>query len=156
MKKLLFILCLFSITANAEEIKLSCKVSSITNKPNNKLLNQSGLAIIEIDASPPRKIHIYSDILDLDNISTSEPLQKWDTDSWSLSGKDESTENKYRVISEYCDKKRQYCNYDTIQLDRNTGDLIFHRTNTDNKRKITSFIDASGTCTKVDTTKRKF
>jgi hypothetical protein len=140
------------MTAYAEEIKLQCNVKSKYTHNNGKSERESGTAIIDMNTSPPLSISVSSSIemfnptvhaLNMDNATMGKYIIN------------NSNSSKWDVYSETLLKINNFSSKESFVIDRNTGSL-FYRNSSTLPSGETGTMEVSGTCSKVDTTKRKF
>ena len=157
MKKILFFLYFLSIFANADEIKLTCKVRTESLYSNGIKEKLSGLIDLEINEIEDKTwISVSSNLSNINEISVLS--YSFNDDSNRFISTNLSNSNKWDIntLVTYI-KSGQYVESTEIRIkiDRNTGNLnIYSETKFTDKSNILTTV--SGTCSKVDTTKNKF
>jgi len=151
MKKLLLILCLFSMTAHAEETKLTCqaKYSSTTNGVlDNSSDGNLEVSIIQIKSDKLYRVIVTSGLA----IFSAGTVP---TDS-SYDNTDLSNENRWLLSTKHRDNFLSDAQT-IIQINRNTGtiNITYTATVKDEKKSIV-MMKLDGVCSKIDTSKRKF
>ena len=153
MKKLLLIIYLLSITAHAEEIKLQCNVTSKYTESSGKSKRESGTAIIDIDTSSPLYFEVSSSIAVFNDVSIL--VRNKDDNEWKISIVNNSNSSKWDISHDVNVKVKNTYARERIIIDRNTGNVIYRKSFTSSSNQ-TNTTEVTGTCSKVDTTKRKF
>ena len=140
VKKLLLILCLFSMTVNAENVKLACQMDFIQEdnaSPSKRFSELVTFEIMDIGISASTKV--IGDLC-------------FTTCAVRDEVKNNSTPNQWVVLNKTTLNKSVFTT--TLIIDRNTGLVNFSEfATTDPYWKKTS---GSGSCQKVDDTKRMF
>ena len=141
------------MTAYAEDIKLQCNVTSKYTYFFGKSERESGTAIIDVNTSPPLYISVSSSIEMFNDASVL--ARNTDDDFSRESFVNNSNSSKWDVYSETLFKKINFSSKQSFVIDRNTGSLFYRNSFTLSSGE-TGTMEVSGTCSKVDTTKRTF
>ena len=152
MKKLLLILILFSVTSYADEVKLTCQANY--KRTINGILNVNKDGSLEVTIWEGELDKIYRTIvtngltvISAGTVPTKDHYEDMDlsnSNRWFLSSK---------LRNEIFSEQRT-----TIEINRNTGSINANSNATiflDGKKNLVEE-NLSGTCIKVDTTKKKF
>lgn len=141
------------MTAHAEEIKLHCNVTHKYNKSGGQIERDTGTAIIDIDTSPPLEIIVKSTLNVYRSNLFSTSIR--DTPHERFKVTNNSNASKWDVIVGSINDKENYSYVDNIVIDRNVGSVSIRRIIQTEKDSLI-ITEVSGTCSKVDTSKKKF
>ncbi len=145
---------LFSSTASALELKLSCDIKVKVTFSNGDVRDTQGSAIVEVmDYGAGKK---YIGITSADEVANSlsvilkQELGKTITDN--------SDENKWDIENTYSGNEGRVENPRStrIVIDRNSGELIGSSSFTQKSNGLALNIGVSGNCKKINTSVKKF
>ena len=154
MKKILFLLCFLSISAHAVEIKLTCQASY--KQTINGILQDSKNGNLDVTIIEQKLDKTFRTIV-LKGLTTLSASTIPSNDSFDQS--DLSNENRWLLSNKMKINNDLYGeSRTTIEINRNTGSIIsnsFSNVLYEGKNNFVE-VEVIGSCSKVDTTKRKF
>lgn len=148
MRRIITILFLsYSSTCFSFELKLDCDVKSTYTYSSGSVERSVGKALIEVRESSTDTLIVVSSAIDMVNDLSVATFQAENRSIQNL-----SDSNKWHIKTTITRADR--VSVTGILIDRNSGMLIIERTYNNNGRISTTQV--SGTCSKIDTTRRKF